>query len=335
MRMNETRAGTVAEAWAPKKEHPMFGGIGKVFQKAVGIATNPTGALAGIAGDAFGGIMKKALGSLDGGLFSGLKSLGDLMEKLRKTGLGSMLEFTGLLNGKETKLGLDNGKLGLPGPLAALQPAVDGIAQLIAGQGENASLLADMIGGALSGSKDPAEALENLKRLSEQLGLDKSVVSMLLEAMQEAGLIPAPAGPAQGAQAPAGAAGPAAAGGGGGGGGGGAGPVGGASSPKTPLGGNIDGAGGFLYKPFSDSDGKLVVLTPESMAGNVASVTVRGPDGSVLATGIPKGNGNGGRDHFRFDKPGSAFPPNVTVEVQLRDGSTKSYPIENPSLRYD
>lgn len=312
----------------------MFGGIGKIVQKAASFATNPTGALTSIAGDALGGIMKKVLPSVGGGLFGGVKSLGDLLDKLRKSGLGDALEFGGLVNGKESKLGLDNGKLGLPNHLAGLQPAVDGLAQLIAGTGENASMLAELIGGALSGSKDPAEALENLKRLGEKLGLDKSVMAMMLEAMQEAGLMPPGVG-SQGPAAPAAPAGAAPAAAGGGGGGGGAAPVGGGSSPKTPLGGTIDGAGGFLYKPFSDSDGNLVVLTPESMAGQVASVTVRGPDGSVLATGVPKGNGNGGRDHFRFDKPGSALPPNVTVEVKLRDGSTKSYPIGNPSLRYD
>jgi hypothetical protein len=283
-----------------------------------------------MAGDLFGGIMKDALGQAGGGMFGGMKSLGDLLDKLRGTKLGEGLSFPGLLNGKESKLGLDNGKLGLPPHLADVQPAIDGLAQLIGGEGEPSKLLADLIGGALGGSKDPAEALANLERLAEELGIDKSAIAMMLQAMKESGLIPNPmGGPMPMPQASAaGSAAPA-------GGGGGAAPVGGGSSPKTPLGGVIDGDGGFLYKPFSDSDGNLVVLTPESLAGQVASVTVRGPDGGVLATGIPKGNGNGGRDHFRFDQPGSAFPPNITIEVQLVDGSSKSYPIGNPSLRYD
>ena len=301
----------------------MFGGIGKILDKAKDIVTNPTGAALDLAKDSFGKIVEGALKDVAGGLFGGNKSLGDLMAKLRGSALGSGLAFDGLSGGKPSRLSLEGSSLGLPPGLESIQPAVDGIAHLIAGDGEVAPLLSDLIGGAIAGSANPAEALANLEKLAEQLGIDGSAVSQMLQAMKQAGLIPDAQGtpsPMPGGGAPAAAGAPAA---------------GGASGPKTPLGGTVDGTGGFLYKPTSDSDGNLVVLTPERMAGNVASVVVRGPDGSVLATGRPAGNGNGGRDHFRFDKPGSSLPPNVTIEVKLRDGTTSSYPIGNPSLRYD
>lgn len=97
----------------------------------------------------------------------------------------------------------------------------------------------------------------------------------------------------------------------------------------------VDGPQGFLFKPASDSDGKLVVLVPKQCQGNVASVKVKDESGKVLSNGTLKGTFGDGRDIFRFDKAGASLPKNVTVEVTMKDGSVKKYPIGDPSKRYD
>lgn len=92
------------------------------------------------------------------------------------------------------------------------------------------------------------------------------------------------------------------------------------------------GSGPFLYKPTSDSDGKLVVLSPSSFADQVESARIT-KDGQVLDEGRWGGIGNGNRAHFRFSKPGSSYPDNLTLEFILKDGSTKTYEIADSSQR--
>lgn len=92
------------------------------------------------------------------------------------------------------------------------------------------------------------------------------------------------------------------------------------------------GSGPFLYKPTSDSDGKLVVLSPSSFADQVESARIT-KDGQVLDEGRWGGIGNGNRAHFRFSKPGSSYPDNLTVEFILKDGTKKSYEVKDSSQR--
>jgi len=114
-----------------------------------------------------------------------------------------------------------------------------------------------------------------------------------------------------------------------------AGGAGGGGGPQGPS-VNVDGAGGFLFKPVSESDGKLVVLLPTELRGNVDSVVIRDNAGTVIDQGRFAGDdANGGRAHFRFGRTGADYPPDVTVEIRLKDGSTKSYPIGDPSVRHD
>lgn len=94
-----------------------------------------------------------------------------------------------------------------------------------------------------------------------------------------------------------------------------------------------EGSGGFLFKPVSDSDGKLAVLLPSIYSGMAASMRLVTPDGDVIETGRYGGNGNGNREHFRFSKPGSGYPDGVVVEATLTTGETISYTISNPSQR--
>lgn len=100
---------------------------------------------------------------------------------------------------------------------------------------------------------------------------------------------------------------------------------------STPSG--TTGQAGFLFKPVSDSDGKLAILLPPRLTGLAQSVRILSPSGEALETGRYSGNGNGGREHFRFTKPGAGYPDGLTVEVTLQGGSVIKYIIEETSER--
>ncbi len=97
----------------------------------------------------------------------------------------------------------------------------------------------------------------------------------------------------------------------------------------------MDGPNGFLFKPVSDSDGKLAVLLPERMTGRAESVVIKDATGNVLDRGRFTGVGNGDREHLRFSKPGERYGQNVIVEITLKDGRKVQYQIPDPSKRHD
>lgn len=103
----------------------------------------------------------------------------------------------------------------------------------------------------------------------------------------------------------------------------------------TPKGNEMDGPEEFVFKPESDSDGKLVVILPQFMTGGVEDILLKDEDGNILERGRGTGVANGNREHFRFNKPGEQYPDNLTVEVRLSSGDIKSYTIPNPGERYD
>lgn len=103
----------------------------------------------------------------------------------------------------------------------------------------------------------------------------------------------------------------------------------GSSSASTSEIGNA----GFLFKPNSDSDGKLAVLLPPNLAGQVQSVSLVGPNGEIIESGRYAGNGNGGRDHYRFTKPGGQYPNGLTVLATLASGELVKYIINETSQR--
>jgi hypothetical protein len=90
---------------------------------------------------------------------------------------------------------------------------------------------------------------------------------------------------------------------------------------------------GFLFKPVSESNKKLVVLLPSALGGMVQGLSLIGPNGEVLETGKYSGNGNGGRDHFRFSKPGGSYPDGVVVQATLNSGELVRYVIPDTSKR--
>jgi hypothetical protein len=95
------------------------------------------------------------------------------------------------------------------------------------------------------------------------------------------------------------------------------------------------GGDGFLFKPISESNKNLVILLPAAMKQNVASVTLTDSTGQLLETGDPFGTFNDGRPIFRFNKPGSNYPNNITVTVTMLDGTKREYHIADPSQRYE
>lgn len=90
---------------------------------------------------------------------------------------------------------------------------------------------------------------------------------------------------------------------------------------------------GFLWKPVSDSSGKLAILLPPNWAGEVWGVKVLSPEGEILEEGKFGGNGNGGRDHYRFNSQGGNYPAGSIVAVTFKDGSIKNIEVENTSSR--
>lgn len=99
---------------------------------------------------------------------------------------------------------------------------------------------------------------------------------------------------------------------------------------------SIAAPSGFLWKPISDSDGKLAILLPPSLTSKAVGCRILSPDGTkVLASGRDGGVGNGDRQHYRFNQSGAAFPVGSIVEVNMRDGSTMKIKIENPSVRLE
>lgn len=90
---------------------------------------------------------------------------------------------------------------------------------------------------------------------------------------------------------------------------------------------------GFLFKPTSESDGNLVVLLPSRLTGLVSGLSIVGPDGQVTESGRYRGIGNGGREHFRFSKPGGQYANGSTVQAKLITGEIVRYLISNTSQR--
>jgi hypothetical protein len=89
---------------------------------------------------------------------------------------------------------------------------------------------------------------------------------------------------------------------------------------------------GFLWKPISESDGKLVVLMPSHLTGKIKSLSLRDSSGQELEEGRFSGNANGGRDHFRFGLAGKDYN-DATLHVALRTGDLFTILIDDPGSR--
>ena len=97
------------------------------------------------------------------------------------------------------------------------------------------------------------------------------------------------------------------------------------SSPNNSSSGNASGPASsqFLWKPISEGDGNLVVLLPPSNAPETLSIT--DASGNVIETASRSNAFDDGRIIYRFDRPGSEYPSNVSVA---------GYSISNPAQRF-
>lgn len=103
---------------------------------------------------------------------------------------------------------------------------------------------------------------------------------------------------------------------------------------------SLDGSGGFLWKPVSENDKKLVVLLPTELRGSIDRVEIHSslPPEETTKLGSGRFTGdthNGERPHFRFDKPGADFGDDVYVVAFKDDGSTVTWNIADGSARND
>lgn len=113
------------------------------------------------------------------------------------------------------------------------------------------------------------------------------------------------------------------------------------SDPTTPKDGSnpdcssepfgADGAGGFLWKPVSDSRGSLVVLFPDSFDVQFEQVVAARLDGTQ-EEGAFSGFANGNRQHWRFGLSGE----NYTGELQIFDEAQECLAfVSTPDQRVD
>ncbi len=107
------------------------------------------------------------------------------------------------------------------------------------------------------------------------------------------------------------------------------------TSTPSSSGHNSEAGTGFLYKPVSDSDGRLVVLLPPSVTGQIERVSLVNSNGKVIERGQFSGTANGGRDHFRFQRAGAKYPDNLEIRVTLITGKVMSYLIDETSKRQE
>ncbi len=111
---------------------------------------------------------------------------------------------------------------------------------------------------------------------------------------------------------------------------------------ELPISGaqELDGEGGFLWKPESESDGNLVVLLPTELRQMIERVEIHSAlpttEDTLLGTGRFTGDDhNGERLHYRFDEPGSAFGENIHLVAYGTDGTEISWNIANGGERQD
>lgn len=85
-------------------------------------------------------------------------------------------------------------------------------------------------------------------------------------------------------------------------------------------------ATGSVWKPVSEGDGNLVVLTPATFP-TLSTRLLRG-DGSTICSGRNAGRTNGNRPTYRFCSPGGGLPNPVYFQL-----GSNVYRIDNPGNR--
>jgi len=86
------------------------------------------------------------------------------------------------------------------------------------------------------------------------------------------------------------------------------------------------GPTGTVWKPKSEKDHKLVILTLKSWSA--MAISIRQMDGTLIETGSSCKRTNGNRCTYRFDKAGGAYPkPCIlrigTTNYRIADGAQR------------
>jgi|GEM_PF-3489944 len=92
---------------------------------------------------------------------------------------------------------------------------------------------------------------------------------------------------------------------------------------------------GFVWKPISESNGRLVVLLPGGVKAEW--VEIRRVNGDVL---LEKGTfagdtHNGGRQHWRFSNPGEAYGDGLVLRAWFADGGFADWAIAEGGARVE
>lgn len=97
---------------------------------------------------------------------------------------------------------------------------------------------------------------------------------------------------------------------------------------------NVDGPGGFVHKPVSDSTGSIVDLFPSNQDPN--NCVYLNKNGRKLASGFSSGRTNGFRETIRPSGGGScsSFPKPLILRCSI-DGKRVCHKIKQPCERFD
>jgi len=94
--------------------------------------------------------------------------------------------------------------------------------------------------------------------------------------------------------------------------------------------------GGFVWKPKSEGDHKLVVLLPASLTDGIKAGWIADKDGNVVEGGRYVGSQhNGGREHYRFNRQGGDYGRDLFLVSRDRNNQLIHWPIPNGGARWD